>query len=1852
MATTTNNTSNISSPLKGMNSDLAQLNTDNTAYSFALNAITEGFWEGNSNFLSNEQSNVLDVVFPEGFQVVGFKEIHEQNRIIYFLTNPKTGHTQIGEVINTKYKDRTDHISKVSCDPCDYTGHEITPLEQQNEIPYNTYQIIAPFYNTQGIDCSGININFPIDIEYKITNCSLNIYFTDDLNERRFLYFDYTNNDLTQPLLLQDRFKYQTGTTGTPDCPQPVYINEIDCSKIKVHPDYEHPCIEFIDFVNGGNLKAGSYQVLICYSDMYSNPISTYFPASQVIPLWSKQITFETNYETPKALSFKITNLKTDSIFQYYNIVIAQTIEQFTEFILVGTFSTTQKEYTYNGFERTSRKLVPTEVFFRRPFYKTARAVTTANNYLFYTGVKEYPLLNLQPVANKVKLQWETVAIKEGDYRNPHTSFLLRTYQRDEVYAFGIVFEFDNGRETCAFHIPGREKNQNDSQIIDNNDVLTGLSCDDLVSCLSGLNIIAKYAPPGTDPANPCNESHNCNRAAFFVKANGVNVGLVNLNNNGPTVYCGGTYKDLVWEATGDPSTIGGPRTSTVSLTPNQILQVALASPDGSVTINLECATPVCGCHTEAAWMRVTNAAGQVLHDGCNNTFTFFPCNNKEKWEVYNTGTLLGGDYQYSANCQETKCWEYGDFAYWQSTETYPQIPEVWGDLCGKPIRHHKFPDSLITHIHDGKNQIKPFEYSNYIYPIGVRIDHQSVVNALNQAVTDGLITAEDRSRIKSYRIVRGNRVGNKSIDAKGLLFNMFKYDKFGKTYYFPNYAYNDLRSDDFLNNVFLDATQNNESQRFTFHSPDTHFVNAGLGNILKIETEERGSTDGYFTHSDCEAKQKFLSIFANTLAFGLGIAAAISATGEKQCKVITYKSDVEIDGEGVYPDVSGGSMINNPLININTNISTTGKTLPIQSTEVHNTAPIPTYDPITGQVVPSSRDGAEEQITTCKGQAFQLFVDPSGITNPTLQAIISFINAAAGGATELIQRIMLGVFEMNKVLDTLKLLIPYKNYGIQYNSVGKYNTYIDVLNNGNKLRKLDKTAYLDPYIQNVDEPSNIAGSLFQTIQINNWNRESSVYLKAEKNIKNPTLNYDLSKTSMSSKFGNNATDKLNERFSTPIASHYVSIKRQVLNQYGQLCNIEYLETTGCSFDLEKLNYTSCETKVFGGDTFINRFGLKRKMPFFLHTMCKLPDGSDVRYEDLSNCGNTKYFYNTEDTLLDRLRINTGLGGFANAILSIPAIPIKILASMIDNTTLSLVNPTKHSFDVQKPQVFYQDGYVDLFNYGIPYFLVESDVNVDFRHGQNNKDKDFYPHNTDLKTWFEEEYVPIETDNYYFYNRTYSKQNKESFICTSCILDVKDLTCQTTNYNRLIYSEPVDTENKNDNWLIFKANSYYDFPLTLGKLITADGIENDKVLVRLEKGTQIFNAYNTIQATGENIEVGTGGMFNTRPKDIAITDLGYAGTQHRSILHTEYGHIWADAERGQIFNLGMSASGIDEISKDGMKSWFKENLPFKIKEDFPQISNQDLDNNLNGIGLHYCFDKRFNRILITKLDYKVLDRNVKYDIDTKQFYIIQNQTNIPVSLKDTKYFCNKSWTISYSFYYKSWTSFHSYTPNFYTQNDDTFDSSYTSISTAIVNNQRVIVNTQKTYTHNATNKSYQVFYNKLYPYIIEFQSQQSISNNFLNSVQFDLDVIRYHNEFDTFYNQLKTFNKAIVYNNTQTSGLLHLKVSNPENLTEIEYPKRVMDGYEVLVTNSENNWGFNDFWDVTRNQFTNVPIFNYDCNNVNKTLNAKALNYDKNDFDRAGIRNKMCRVRLINDKESNYKMIFSFGQINQRQSFR
>lgn len=154
--------------------------------------------------------------------------------------------------------------------------------------------------------------------------------------------------------------------------------------------------------------------------------------------------------------------------------------------------------------------------------------------------------------------------------------------------------------------------------------------------------------------------------------------------------------------------------------------------------------------------------------------------NSLPYWKIYNTASVLETDGNYIAHSDYKGPYQYGEFAYWESTELYPCNEDVWGELANTPIRHHKFPDVLVSPIFEnpvievdseGKYANLAMQ-KNAIFPIGIRINVQQVQSLISQSS----LTKEQKEAIVGFKIVRGNRDVNKSIVAKGILRNVGKY--------------------------------------------------------------------------------------------------------------------------------------------------------------------------------------------------------------------------------------------------------------------------------------------------------------------------------------------------------------------------------------------------------------------------------------------------------------------------------------------------------------------------------------------------------------------------------------------------------------------------------------------------------------------------------------------------------------------------------------------------------------------------------------------------------------------------------------------------------------------------------------------------------------------------------------------------------------------------------------------------------------------------------------------------------------------------------------------------------------------
>jgi hypothetical protein len=306
----------------------------------------------------------------------------------------------------------------------------------------------------------------------------------------------------------------------------------------------------------------------------------------------------------------------------------------------------------------------------------------------------------------------------------------------------------------------------------------------------------------------------------------------------------------------------------------------------------------------------------------------------------------------------------------------------------------------------------------------------------------------------------------------------------------------------------------------------------------------------------------------------------------------------------------------------------------------------------------------------------------------------------------------------------------------------------------------------------------------------------------------------------------------------------------------------------------------------------------------------------------------------------------------------------------------------------------------------------------------------------------QESFVTIAQDNTYYYNTTFSKQNRENTF-THLPPDWEEKLCFTNYPFRAIYSDVqnIDADNRVNNWLIYRAVSYFDFPQNYGNLVSLDGIQNRAVLARFENKTLMYNNLLTIDTSNPQAAyIGNPTMFRGAPPiDFAETDLGYIGSQHRFLMKIPQGQVTVDAKRGQVFLIsGTQAVDLSAFGS-GMNRFFVEHLPFMIYKSFPQIN---IDNHFKGIGLHGVYDSVYDRVIITKLDYAPKSSDILYDETAQAFYVNKTLNGLTVkefiTVHDEEYFCNVSWTLSFNMNTKSWISFHSYLPNWYIAENNFF----------------------------------------------------------------------------------------------------------------------------------------------------------------------------------------------------------------------
>lgn len=553
-------------------------------------------------------------------------------------------------------------------------------------------------------------------------------------------------------------------------------------------------------------------------------------------------------------------------------------------------------------------------------------------------------------------------------------------------------------------------------------------------------------------------------------------------------------------------------------------------------------------------------------------------------------------------------------------------------------------------------------------------------------------------------------------------------------------------------------------------------------------------------------------------------------------------------------------------------------------------------------------------------------------------------------------------------------------------------------------------------------------------------------------------------------------------------------------------------------------------------------------------------------------------------------------------------------------------------------------------------------------------------------------YTGFAMAEFYDINKDYLARNIGKFYFTLGL----EYDCCTKNAEnfpqRFCWSEQSFQEELSDNYRIFLPNNYRDIEGETGPITDLFKIQNS-ILIHTKEALWQLPAATQERITGQIISyIGTGEFFSQPPRKIMDAEQFSAGSKEKwATLRTKAGIFFVAENEKKIYLFG--SQGLQAISDLGQSSWFEKYIPLTAAEQYKKANKRDfpfIGNSSHpfGVGFSAVYDDQEKRILLTKtdftfsnevlqytdfeldyvdghlrifLDYEakilqyeqsgykylgIIDHRMKFSkkIISTGFptieYIYKDSIllNKPVDL-------NTSWTISYSLKNNSWVSLHSYLPSFYIQLQEQIYS-FNKFSSTI-------------WKHNIQGL-YNSFYGEKKPFIIEYVSNSNaIVPRVWDSLKFLTEASKYDLESDNFIlSKDITFNKLILYNSRQCSGLLEL-ITKDAQLNQEDFFKNQTRNDNlgtVILSNNEGTWALNDLRDIrvdyTKPIWKKTPQALQENYYIDKVLDESALNLNRDWQELESFRDKYLVIRLIFDTFEDVKLVFNYSIENERRSIK
>lgn len=460
-------------------------------------------------------------------------------------------------------------------------------------------------------------------------------------------------------------------------------------------------------------------------------------------------------------------------------------------------------------------------------------------------------------------------------------------------------------------------------------------------------------------------------------------------------------------------------------------------------------------------------------------------------------------------------------------------------------------------------------------------------------------------------------------------------------------------------------------------------------------------------------------------------------------------------------------------------------------------------------------------------------------------------------------------------------------NYACQSNSVAHYTKFEPYTTLFNSRYQITDSQYLLPVRQ-------ITGDGWR---LNNYLRESSYYIRTGRNVDRP-LNVDTTRILASemgysgqselptyTSFESVIRDPTGSSYDIQAVSQYVGIKIKQPDQYGALEQIRYRPVT-CILELDPSGvltdptgnpvYYSTE-QIYGGDVFITKHSLVRKMPLFTEWLFDVPETTEFNYRNYRNVWYPRFWYDNLTESADRVNL--------------------------DGTV-----------DYQPGGGYLLAGKIYLFVTGIIDYYCESEFIGDFRERDFTPNGSFYPKST-LVDLTRSDRIPL--DNKFLYNFILLNNELER------LYQNLNPTSSDSDYT-VIYSQKDDFQSQGDPWLQFLPLNYTILPRIYGSFTGIHYTDNYSIFFVFENEilySQVYFTQTTDQ--GNKVLLNQGDIFSNRLTKLSNENTGYTGSvDPLSFINTRFGTFFIDRYRKKIFRW---TGKLDDVT-DNIGSWLNNYL--------------------------------------------------------------------------------------------------------------------------------------------------------------------------------------------------------------------------------------------------------------------------------------------------------------------------------------